>query len=190
MKLGIDIDGVLADFVTPHAVLVEELESTGAAWHVINDSRTWWLDLAPYAGVSDALRRLDEDDEVYFITRRYGRGVQAQTAIWIAEQCPQGDADSEAVIVSVIIVSKDQDKGKLAEILTLDAMIDDSDAVAAAVRSRAAKCQMILIDRPWNRDAARRTRVVRVASFAAALDRLGYAADDDASDPPPPAAAA
>lgn len=173
LRLGIDLDGVLADYMAGYRALLATIHETpletdqypkpvhDAAYRYIEASSTFWTSLDPYPGATGALMRLAQVDQVYFITRRYGTRVRAQSACWITavggEQAP-----------AVIIVRKDRDKGPLADLLGLDAVIDDRPEVLAHVTGAA-----YLIDRPYNQTATLRRRQTRVQSLSEALDAIG-----------------
>ena len=108
LRIGIDVDGVIADFRTAfHATAVrclrrdvddsEDLESAGPmspegvrrVWSHIARTQNWWMDVPPYE--PDQIARLYSLTraagwEVFFMTKRppsAGDSVQFQTQWWI-----------------------------------------------------------------------------------------------------------
>lgn len=112
LRLGIDIDGCLADFnegyrrkfvevtgrdlfrgeVDPpcwhyHTVYGYNDADNDAVWKSIAESHDFWETLKPYPGAEDFLRWLfwrAGQCEIYFLTTRVGKDVKAQTELWLA----------------------------------------------------------------------------------------------------------
>src|SRR5215471_6647170 len=108
LRIGIDVDGVIADFRTAfHAAAVrclrhdvadsDDLESAGPlspedvrrVWEYVARTQNWWMDVPPYE--PDQIARLYSltramEWEVFFMTKRppsAGDSVQFQTQWWI-----------------------------------------------------------------------------------------------------------
>jgi len=164
VKIGIDMDGVLADYVTAATAL--EAQGVNVFGHV-SASESFWRELEPCDPLPwKTLGRLVAVDETYFITRRYGIRPQEQTASWL-KSMSMNDGPG------VIIVPTDKTKGVLAGALGLTAMVDDQPGVLEAVYRHAPACKGFLIDRPHNRGVSLRRSQQRVGSLAQALDALG-----------------
>jgi 5'(3')-deoxyribonucleotidase len=193
MKLGIDVDGVLADFNT--AFIAYVIKVTGvdffparpfdipcwnypqyygysekqvtAVWDVVKQDGRFWRTLPTYPNSRLSLNRLIDcglrGDDVYYITNRMGVTPKCQTERWIRML---GYAYPTVLITG--------DKAGAARVLELDAYIDDKwencDAVSKTVY-RGIRVRTFLLDRPWNREMAPKL-VTRVGSIAAMLNQL------------------
>ncbi len=172
MRIGIDVDGVLADFNT--AFILRVIKETGkdlfprrpfdiptwnypesygytndevhAVWTAIKADPQFWLNLPPYADTLQSLSVLSqkshEGNDLYFVTSRPGINAKSQTEKWLREN---GFKDRPTVLIS-------SEKGLCAEALNLDAYIDDRDLNVRDVSdARGQNTKTFLLDRPWNR---------------------------------------
>ncbi len=190
LRVGFDIDGVLADFRTAFETIARGIggaPSGGApeppegdrpstrairrAWEIIARTPNWWTTLAPcepgqIARLYELSRRLKW--EVVFMTRRpdsAGEAVQFQTQWWLERH--------GFYLPTVLTVPGS--RGELASALRLDVVVDDQlhncvDIVGAA------PTKAILILRAPGDEAARQQALNHgigvVASLAEALDVL------------------
>lgn len=141
-RLGVDIDGVLANFFIGYENLIVEIagedkfpkdtlpptwnwpehygyskEIVAEAWKRIKTSEDFWLGLPALPGADQFLQRLSATKhEVYFITDRPGNNPQWQSANWLWV----GGYEHAAVIVT-----GGQLKSVIANALQLDVFIDD-----------------------------------------------------------------
>jgi hypothetical protein len=155
MRIGFDIDGVLADFVPAYQDLFiaqtgrdtfgagdrrdppewnwptlrgYTKEETSAVWGAIKQSNTFWMNLAEDHGcptLRTMLPELEHKHEVYFVTSRLGRRPKRQTEIWLIEHLRYLVGPLSGVSPTVLIAAYRQ-KGLLAKGLDLDAYIDDN----------------------------------------------------------------
>lgn len=171
MRIGIDIDGVLADFNT--AFIPYYIDVTGhdqfperpfdipvwdypqfygysdvedkEVWKRISEDRSFWGTLPPYADIHRSanalLARETAGDDLYFITSRPGVNAKAQTEWWLSQWMPVG---RNTVLIS-------SQKGLCARALDLDAYIDDRDRNIFDVVTTHPKTSAYILDRPWNR---------------------------------------
>lgn len=171
MVIGIDVDGVLANFVSAYSALLSEVSgrvlpskevdewnyehglglSSGEvneAWRRIKRSKSFWADLDHMPGVDKALfERLNEIGkihEVYYITSRPGTRSQEQTQVWLEF----GGIDFPTVMIS-------SEKALAVMAVAADVYIDDrlanANSVMAAVRAAGTLQRVYLQDATYNR---------------------------------------
>lgn len=171
MKLGLDVDGVFADFNSCYQELLIEMSGRDLfgpnyipttwyypqtvgytqveedkVWAFIEQSPAFWQLLPAYPEAYQALNDcLGIADEVYFITSRPGRTAKAQTEYWLRWLSP--------MIVhpaTVLIVSNLESKGFIARGLQLDAFLDDRWENCQSVVLTSPGTRVCLLNRPWN----------------------------------------
>lgn len=149
MRIGFDIDGVLANFIPAYQDLVVEVagedrflpgdnvnppcwnwpqhrgyseEVVGEVWKQIIASPSFWNGLGPLEGAS-TLALVYEDlcrrHDLYFITARPGARAKAQTEEWLGYYIAGMSGYDPTVLIS-------SDKGLCCKALKLDAYIDDN----------------------------------------------------------------
>lgn len=198
MKIGIDVDGVLANFNESYIELIKK--ETGIAlpkpdatypdqWHYERaggvtreqENRIWeeikstqfWGTLQPMAGALDALRRLNAlrftGVQSYFITSRPGRMAKFYTEMWLKFH----GMDMPTVVIA-------DDKGSVAKGIVLDVFVDDKPENIQDVAATTARTRVYLIDQPYNREYQqalkeypdlRDARAIVVGSLSEVLDR-------------------
>lgn len=197
MKIGVDVDGVLADFVTAYNEVIlkhtsiiipppsdsypDVWEYDVAAGLTPEQLKTIWADiikrphfwgmLHALPGVPNALwklSRLREEHDIYFITSRPGARAKYYTEMWLAWH----GFDK----ATVIITGKAKDKGLIAQGLGLDIFIEDNATNLATVMDHVPELEGYLIDKPYNRGEEQRGLVectyYRVASVGEAIDQI------------------
>jgi hypothetical protein len=195
LRVGFDIDGVLADFRTAFEAMARGLgavpggvdpEQPGAGplsagqikrvWEIIQRTPNWWTTLAPcepgaIAHLYALARRLKW--EVVFMTRRpetAGEAVQFQTQWWLERQ--------GFYLPTVLTVPGS--RGELVNALRLDLVVDDQLHNCVDVVS-ASQAKAILVLRPPGDEATRQQALNRgigvVSSLRDALDVLEHAHD-------------
>ncbi len=167
IRIGIDVDGVIADFRTAfHAAAVrclrrdvadsDDLESVGPlspddvrrVWEYIARTQNWWMDVPPYE--ADQIARLYSLTraigwEIFFMTKRppsAGDSVQFQTQWWIER--------FGFYLPAVLTVPGS--RGDIANGLRLDLIIDDQVINCVEVIS-AAPAKALLMLRSANPNA-------------------------------------
>lgn len=137
LRLGIDVDGVLADFRTAfRALAAKELGHRESAevdqelskkdvdrlWKAVATAPNWWGDLPPYE--PDQLARLYSLArggrwEVFFMTSRppsSGDTVQLQTQVWL---------ERYGFYMPSVLTAPAGARGELARSLRIDVIVDD-----------------------------------------------------------------
>lgn len=176
--VGVDVDEVLADFISAYVRFAHELfgkpalgtqptswdfgclglspEEKDAVWRRVAETQEFWYALTPLPGTS-LLARYNGPFEPVFITSRHevaGRSVETQTAEWLWKHF--GLADPRIVVAS--------DKGEVASALGLVAHIDDRVEHVAEVRAACPEALVVIQDRPYNREF-NPPGIIRVRSF-------------------------
>lgn len=134
LRLGIDVDGVIADFQTAFRTLAErelrisakdvELTKTDVdrLWKIVGTSANWWVGLLAYE--PDQVSRLYAEArrgrwEVFFLTSRpasAGDSVQLQTQVWL---------ERLGFFLPSVLTTPAGARGEVARSLRLDLAIDD-----------------------------------------------------------------
>lgn len=191
LKLGFDVDGVLADF---NASFIERVvkvigddrfperpfeiptwnypqyfgytdEECDKVWEDIKLDKTFWADLKPYPGVQDAMEKITQlwevGHDIYFITNRPGQQPKLQTEAWIINM---GTGLLPTVLISA-------DKGGCAKALSLDFYIDDKTENCEAVAKTFTNT--LMIERPWNNVVKGVPRIPSLQAFFDAISEVG-----------------
>lgn len=193
MKIGIDMDGVLCDFVKGYNALAKAHLNINLPypaqtwnWHLDNGmtqaqaDRLWEIiktttfhgTLLPLDGAIEAIERLNklshQGNDIYFITSRSGALAKFYAEMWLAFH----GMDRPTVLIA-------KDKGPIAAGLLLDMFVDDlPDNIVTVGKASAAR--LYLIDHPYNqspnvidleqKSAYGLREVYRVANLSAVLD--------------------
>lgn len=170
MKVGMDIDGVLADFNAHYIKLIcrctgrdlfppgyeplcwEYPESLGYAkaeiglvWDDIKASGSFWTSLPNYPDTTEIMTKLfnlrDKGHDIYFITTRVGYHCKLQTERWLYQRWG---------VAPTVLISKS--KGMVAAGLELDMFVDDKPENCIDIVKHMGPNHTYLLDRPWNQD--------------------------------------
>lgn len=158
MRIGLDIDGVLANFNPAYIRLLNEIRNIGASedhvpqrWHyegdlgfTPDDVQLAWQAIGKSEDFWYNLNRLEyppslPGHEVYYITARPGKNVKLQTESWLMEY----GADLPTVLISAM-------KGACAYALNLEVYVDDRLENILDVERASPSTRAYLINRPYN----------------------------------------
>lgn len=141
MRIAIDLDGVIADFIWSFSAVAAELGliperyrtsvqqswtlpfNHNPVWKIVKSRWNWWMTLEPIATHVEiaAMNKAIGEHDVYFITSRpRGRGLSAelQARYWLAGIGVDVDGAS-------VIATKTGTKGALCQALDIEAMLED-----------------------------------------------------------------
>lgn len=168
MRIGIDIDGVLANFYSAYEALIVEVAGYDLfcenrypsavppvwdwpqfygysdtvireAWRRIKASDSFWLGLGVLPDIDTARAVYRLAHDVYFVTDRAGVNAKRQTEAWLHHQGFPG--------ATVLISSH---KGLCAKALKLDVYVDDKGENIQDVDRDAPDTEGYLLHRPYN----------------------------------------
>lgn len=196
MKIGIDLDGVLASFDGGVIKLANELlpgkipegykpadwdwtdvltkKDWDVLWDGINGTENFWQHLDPYTENILALRRFlyrNYDQEIYFVTSRAtgkGRPIAVQTNIWLAEQ----KIHSGGNYTSIIPVGNSKNKPLVYKALEINVSVDDYGRTVKQTNEEVPGHTAYILDRSWNRDAEYGPRVANLEEFFKEIEKL------------------
>jgi 5'(3')-deoxyribonucleotidase len=160
-KIGIDIDGVLADFNSSFVKLVKTeigitLPNIPYSWDYAGDfltkqqiyrvwdkikKGTFWSSLEPLGNIERFLSRFYAMYDLYFITNRPGYGAKSETEWWLNQY-------GRISFPTVLTVEDKKDKAAIIKALRIYAYIDDNFETCEAT-SRVTNT--FLLDAPYNR---------------------------------------
>lgn len=181
--IGIDMDGVLAEFNMPFLDLLTK--QTGrrlldapeqitmwawpqhfgytpaeeaAAWDHIIHTDDFWLSLPELPDAHFLLNALKRTKRpYYFITSRPGLSAKWQTELWLLQH---------GVNLPTVIIASD--KGMAAQLLGLETYVDDNFLNAVGAADAGTK-HVYLLSKPYNQFAGS-TRVSRITSLMEMID--------------------
>ncbi len=166
IKIGVDIDGVLADFTVAARDVCKKLfngrpddslvqtgwgfdslgmssEEENLMWKAIDKSEDWWMNLKKLPDTYMLEQLMDTGKyRIVFITNRKdgtGNPVDYQSSEWLSEKFNLRHAN---VILS-------DDKGPVVKGLKLDYYIDDRDKNVLEVLQAAPNCKTYMCKWPW-----------------------------------------
>ncbi len=193
MRIGIDVDGVLADF--NRSFIERVIEVTGKdlfpprpfdiptwdypqhygytntecslVWENIKTDDSFWYQLFPYDGAPEFLSKLHGGHhDIYFITSRPGLNTKSQTENWL--EFHHYGMDTEVYSYPTVLISSD--KGGCAKALKLDLYIDDRTENCLDVNHASPGTRTIMLARPWNVAQPGILRVETLDQFVAFID--------------------
>ena len=170
LKLGIDVDGVLADFVRGFYSVLNTIEpritdlneeptcwdfsteqfgytkdQDREAWRRVLDGETFWYNLKPLLYTENALAVLTsayvEGHDVYFLTSRGGKFAHQQSFAWLVK-------NGYGVSPQVLLTNKG--KGGTARNLGLTHFVDDKPENCFEVAEQSPKTRVFMLRQRWN----------------------------------------
>lgn len=177
-RLGIDMDGVMADFISSFSALAYRLgyvrtvvspeqcesydwfdqlmtkEQSDLVWNVLQETPNWWMTLRPLVSPSevnilnDAMRR---GVPVVFLTARRGRTTGLST-VQQTEAWLRGIGIDTGKVENIIASRK---KGNICAGLDLDAFLDDKPDNLAEIEKNGAGCLAVSRRWPYNKEWGR-----------------------------------
>lgn len=178
MPIGIDVDGVCADFSSKFLEMARErygrppqgfvqtrwdfneaLSDTEieALWDEIKATKNWWLTLKPMPD-TDLLSHYWRDYKIYFITHRVetaGLPCEVQTALWLEREFGLPDAT----------VIADRYKGCVIAGLGIKVFLDDKPSNVEEAQTVGGASHCVLKDATYNRECALFERVANLNEF-------------------------
>lgn len=185
MRIGLDIDGCLADFDHDYVRLFPTLtgrdlfppwpfappcwyypeyygytkEEVSTVWSWIKGCPTFWLNLSDYQVAYRSVRRASncasDGHDVYFISSRPGIKAKDQTEMWLRRQ---------GMLNPTVLTSSE--KGLCAKALNLDYYIDDRPENVLDVLVTSPRTHTYLLNKSHNRADERIHMTSRVESMA------------------------
>lgn len=173
MRIGFDLDGVLANFVqryqtdivrlTAHDLFqpgdIEdpptwnwpELRGYTAAemsmvWKHIKGSPVFWASLTALPGAYDlelVIRAIEDSNDVYYVTSRLGATAKRQSELWVEAHLNYDNMAYPTVIVS-------SEKGDIAKALKLDVFVEDNRDNAYDVAAKSPYTRIYLLNYRYN----------------------------------------
>ena len=177
MKLGIDLDGVVSDYQTYFLESFNERFGTNyilqdwkdysfipegftkeAFWKMIEEHAKIgaWRYLSPIEGAIEGITTLSQHNSIHLISHKLEE-AKADTITWLSEHKIPYDS-----------ISFTLDKSRMAYILGIDIMIEDSYKNAVEVASTG--IETLLFDRPWNREETTTPLIQRVQNWKEIVD--------------------
>ena len=186
LRLGVDVDGVVADFRSAFRALAErelgmapndvekDLSKTDVdrLWRRVAATPNWWIDLPPYE--PHQIARLYAQSrrgrwEVFFLTSRplsAGDSVQLQTQVWL---------ERHGFLMPSVLTTPAGARGEIARSLRLDLAMDDRLVNCMEIIS-ASNSKALLVARGLTDAAVRQGAESRgvgvVTSLAEGLDAI------------------
>lgn len=170
MTIGLDIDGVVANFYAAYEKRIKEVtgrdlfpatkvgserfpqewnwpqaagytgEEINRVWEDIKNDPHFWLSCQQLDSTA-FLHSLPQHAITYFITDRPGVNVQGQSAEWLK---------AHGVNFPNVIITQGRSKGPICKHLSVDVMIDDKWENVLSVMQSSPKTKAVLLARPYN----------------------------------------
>lgn len=186
LRLGIDVDGVVADFRSAFRALAErelgiagedaESDLTKAdidrLWRTVAGTSNWWLDVPPHEPeqIGRLYARVRQSRwEVFFMTSRppsAGDSVQLQTQVWL---------ERHGFLLPSVLTAPAGVRGELARSLRLDLALDDRIVNCLEITSASNSKAVMVLRNPVEsnaRESAEARGVGVVSTLAEGVDAI------------------
>ena len=186
LRLGIDVDGVVADFRSAFRALAErelgiagedaESDLTKAdidrLWRTVAGTSNWWLDVPPHEPeqIGRLYARVRQSRwEVFFMTSRppsAGDSVQLQTQVWL---------ERHGFLLPSVLTAPAGARGELARSLRLDLALDDRIVNCLEITSASNSKAVMVLRNPVEsnaRESAEARGVGVVSTLAEGVDAI------------------
>ena len=184
MIVGVDVDGILADFNEGYVKLLGSIapdvkfpplgdtypdtwnyhlaagvskEQNKQSWDYIKNSETFWFDLNPYHNTVSFLvwlKGFSRRHDVYFITNRMGGNAKFQTERWLHK----AGFGEPTVLLSAT-------KALACNAVEIDYYVDDKNENVRDVAQNAPKTKCYMLQRPWNEQINNVPRIESLHDF-------------------------
>ncbi len=160
-RLGVDVDDVLADFISKHREVCQALygkpapdtipvdwnftnygltgEEHRRIWLKIQATKDFWLKLGKKPGTEGLKWVRPVDADIFYITSRVpsrGLPIEIQTIKWIA--------DNYNIDYPTVLCTDGLSKGAIVAALKLDAFVDDRDKNCLEVKAALPSCRVFM----------------------------------------------
>ena len=179
LRIGFDIDGVLANFVRSYQKLFIRLtgedrflpgdiedppcwdwptlrgyteEQTALVWGAIKTDPAFWLNLEPTSDVGLLrllIRQLERKHDVYYVTSRVGERAKRQSELWLFSQLRYPLSVGPEVWPTVLISSE---KGECCHALKLDVYVDDNFDNVVDCLKKSVHTRTYLLEKRYNQN--------------------------------------
>jgi uncharacterized HAD superfamily protein len=197
VRIGFDIDGVLADFNTSFIALVKEVtgkdlfgpgywpttwdypqsvgytnEECSLAWNRIKTGGAFWRNLAPLSDTRVLRQWYFEADPVP-LQREIGYHefyfITSRMGKNVKLQTEEWLDEQMEVAGNTVLISSE--KGALCKALKLDFYVDDRAENIKDVETTSPSTQAYLINQPWNQHMSTKIRINELSEFLKAIDQ-------------------
>ena len=190
MKIGVDFDQILCDFMTPLIEFHNDRYGTKLKlqdffsydfWKVWGGTRDeaidkvydfhgtkYFKEIKPIKDSQCSLKKLKENNELFVITSKQDV-FQEETRNWI--ECEFPGIFSEIYFTNHYSkTGKEKSKKVICDSLGIDLMIEDSLVYSEECVS--SKRKVFLLDNPWNKSEYLPAGIVRVSSWKEIVDKI------------------
>lgn len=186
MRISIDLDGVVANFVRRVAEMtglspdyqppdwdfsdVLTKEQLSEVFKTIRTIDDFWSDLPTYPDNVQSLQEFlkqERGHEIYYLTSRIstkGNNVSDQTEEWLFDNVQSGVLYYKENFQAVIAVDSAAKKRCIIEALNIEVSVDDYGPTIEQC-STIPNHKAFLLDRPWNRDKDYGNRIFNLEQF-------------------------
>jgi len=190
MKIGIDIDEVVAEFVKQYLKVHNAKEGTELSsedvytydlWDPLEITRERAIEitneiydhedllenLSVVEGAIEAINKLNESHELFFITARHAR-VGEKTKRFFKKHFPENDF--KIIHTGDFFKEQGKSKGEICQELGIEVLIEDN--LEWATKYSKENIKIILLAKPWNKDFVEQENFLRIGSWGEILKEI------------------